>query len=78
MIAALEVATMAGQRTHMCPSCGRALGVVTRAKDGPTVLTPYPGVALAQITGGVVWLLCPCSASVPWFCMARRALRQAG
>lgn len=78
MSAASGVAMMTGIREHHCPTCGAALGVVTREKDGPTVLTPYPGVALAQITGGVVWLRCPCGECSPWFAMARRALRNAG
>jgi hypothetical protein len=65
-------------RQHTCPTCGLPLGVVTRAKGGPTVLTPYPGVTLAEITGGVVWLLCPCGQRSPWFCVARRQLRETG
>lgn len=65
-------------REHSCGTCGRALGVITREKGGPTVLTPYPGVALQSVTGGVVWLLCPCGLTSPWYCMSRRQLRATG
>lgn len=64
-------------REHTC-QCGAALGTITREKDGPTVLTPYPGVALQSVTGGVVWLLCPCGQHVPWFCASRSVLRATG
>lgn len=71
--------TAAGKvREHACGTCGRALGVITREKGGPTVLTPYPGVALQSVTGGVVWLLCPCGLVSPWFCGGRRQLRATG